>query len=77
VRLNLVKFYLIIYVQITLIKQLIWKEHVKASKRTTLYDSCWTKKLNCAYIWVDISQVNITCENRKYRLKWILIENTR
>ena len=37
---------------------------MKASKRTTLYDSYWTNKLNYKYIWFDISQVNISGENQ-------------
>jgi len=41
---------------------------VKASKRTTLYDSYWTNKLNYKYIWFDINQVNISGENQSIDL---------
>jgi len=51
-----------------LIKQFIWRRHVKASKRTTLYDSYWTNRLNYKYIWFDINQVNISGENQSIDL---------
>jgi hypothetical protein len=47
-----------------LIKQLIGRKLVRTSKRTTLYDSGGTNKLNWKHIWVDINQVNINYESR-------------
>ena len=58
-----------------LIKQSIWRRHVKVSKRTTLYDSYWTNKLNYKYIWFDINQVNISGENQSTDLIIFLLGN--
>ena len=60
--------YIVAYVEIALIKQLIRRKLARASKRTTLYDYCWTNKLNYKRVWVDINQVNITYENRSKHL---------